>query len=154
MRDTRWAILAILVLISAACDGDNPVAPSGPQYPQVAGTYTGDLTMRLQSVPGVEAPLPTTLIVVQSGAQVTISGHLDFTGQRVQIPSVTGTVNETGFFTPAPGQGGAQSWEDPDCGTVRGDQTTLTFRGNNADYFESSQTDFCGTLTVSGMLTR
>ena len=41
----RRPFAAVLILI-AGCGG-GPAAPTGPQYPEVAGTYTGALTLSL-----------------------------------------------------------------------------------------------------------
>ena len=93
--------------------------------------------------------------VVQAGAQLTISASLTFSGETLQLPAVTGTINETGFVTPSGGVPETVSI-DPDCGVVRsgvGD-TSLTFSGNTVRYVEHFQTEFCGLWTFSANLTR
>ena len=97
--------------------------------------------------------LQARLTVVQSGSQLTITGSLTVFGQTVQLPAVTGTVNETGFFTATAG-GFATSVDDTTCGRIAVTSATLTFAGNTARYVENDKTDFCGNWLFSGTLTK
>ena len=48
---TRRRLLGVLTLVISACGDDGgPTTPSGPQYPQVAGTYSGPLTVSFSIV--------------------------------------------------------------------------------------------------------
>ena len=93
------------------------------------------------------------MVVVQAESQLTISGSMTLDGMTVQLPAVTGTINETGLFTAT--AGGFSTSAVPDtCGTITPTSSTLTFSGSTAQLHESATTDFCGTLTLDATLTR
>ena len=97
------------------------------------------------------------MVVVQAGSQLTISGSMTFDGVTMQLPKVTGTINETGFFTATAGTDGfspGAAASDDTCGTITSTSSTLTFSGSTAQLHESATTDFCGTLTLDATLTR
>ena len=94
------------------------------------------------------------MAVVQAGSQLTISGSLTFPGMTVQLPAVTGMINETGFFTATSGGFSTGAASDDICGTITPTSSTLTFSGSTAQLHESATTDFCGTLTLDATLTR
>ena len=142
----------IVVLLAVGCDGGGPTAPSGPQYPQVAGTYTGPLTFS-SSLLSTELTGSMRMTVVQSGAQITVNGSVTFLGETEELPAFTGTINETGFVT-VTGGGFSGTVSDPDCGTIATTSGTLTFSGRTARIHETATTDFCGNFTLSGTLTR
>ena len=61
---TRLPVFAVLILILAGCGG--PTAPS--EYPEVAGTYTGTLTLSVsQGSDSVTVTGSMRLVVEQSG---------------------------------------------------------------------------------------
>ena len=120
-------------------------------FPNVAGHYTGVLDWTASGT--YVALLGGDLTVVQVGSQLTLTGFVSLSGQIIQIPAVTGNVNQTGFVTATAG-GAASNVNDPTCGTISGVSTTLTFAGNTARYIEIATTQFCGTWTISGFLTR
>ena len=145
-----WALAFSLALMLPACGGDSPTSPSS-RIPSVAGTYTGPLNF---TADGVQiATLSTQMNVVQSGSQLTITGSVSFSGQTIQLPAVTGNVNETGFFTATSG-GAASEVSDPDCGLITTTSFTLAFSGNTARYVEIATTTSCGLWNLSGTLTR
>ncbi len=151
-------ILALsLALVLPACGGDKgPTSPSQtgpttPVFPNVAGTYTGALAFIAD---GVQLATGSgRMTVVQSGSQLTITGSMTFVGVTIQLPAITGNVNQTGFFSATSG-GAASSVTDPTCGIITTTSSTLTFSGSTARYVENATTDFCGTLQISGTLTR
>ncbi len=154
MTSTEGRILlgVVSAVLITACGGGEPTAPPAPEYPQVAGTYTGFVTLRMSAFAG-SADFPMTLNVVQSGAQVTFSGSVTAAGEVLQLPARTGTVNQTGFVTTG-GASDNEPWEDATCGTVTTTDSSLAFRGNAAELYLGANTDHCGFLTISGVLTR
>ena len=117
-------VLAITVLIG--CGADSPTAPTS-QIPEVAGTYTGPLTLRVVTT-GDSLQGSARFDVAQAGAQLTITGSITFLGETAQLPAITGTINATGFFTPTSG-GVAGAVNDPDCGRITPASASITFSG-------------------------
>ena len=148
VRSVVVAVLTVLLLTSAC--GESPTDPSS-QIPNVAGTYTGPIT--LSSAGRTLATGTARMTVVQAGAQLTITGSVAFSGATFQITAVTGTINRTGFFTPSR-RSFTNRVTDPTCGTITPVDASLTFAGNTARYVENSTTDFCGPLQLSGTLRR
>ena len=105
--------VAVVALLLAGCGGESPTAPSGPQYPSVAGNYAGTTTM---SFPELFQTLscPTTTSVTQTGASVNVA-PLVLGGQcaGTSIPFGAATIDSNGAFQ---GQG-STTFTDPDCGT-------------------------------------
>lgn len=144
----------VLAVVLTGCGADSPTAPTAPtlQIPDVAGTYTGPLTL-------LAVTAMTTLQgsarfdVAQAGAQLTISGSITFLGETVQLPApITGTINATGFFTPT--SGWVEEVNDPDCGRVTSTSASITFSGRTMRLVETASTDFCGNFELSGSLNR
>ena len=142
-------VLAITVLIG--CGADSPTAPTS-QIPEVAGTYTGPLTLRVVTT-GDSLQGSARFDVAQAGAQLTITGSITFLGETAQLPAITGTINATGFFTPTSG-GVAGAVNDPDCGRITPASASITFSGRTMRLVETAFTDFCGNFELSGTLSR
>lgn len=141
-------IVASLTLLGA-CD-----EMANSPYPEVAGTYTGTTIMDGTLIDPIE--IGTMRIeVVQSGSQVTISTTTTFLGETVELPDITGEINQTGFFT-ATGGGfsGDSSFSDPLCGTLTPRSATLSFSGRTARWVEYYRTDYCGEILFSTNLSR
>ena len=167
--------LLVLALAAAACGGDSssptmpaasPTVPAAPQYPQAAGVYQGSLTLSASPtasgfirqqlftlITGVESLGSSTqrvtaiMHVAQSGAQLTLGPVLN----AVQLPAVTGTVDQAGSFTPT---GGRYMTYHPNCGAYQGATLALAFSGRSARLLESSNTQHCGLVQLYGTLTR
>ncbi len=151
-------VLALVTPLVAACDdngnrggGTTPAGPSR-QVLQVAGTYTGPVTL-------VVAGSSTTagsarMVVAQSGSQLTITGSVTISGQTIQIAAVTGTINATGFFNATGGGSLTDTIQEPTCGTMRATSSTLTFSGSTARFVEDYTTTRCGPVQVSATLRR
>lgn len=135
----------ITLLLAGACS-----EITGPSVPDVGGTYTGSLTL---SGGGGSLDGSMRMDVAQAGAELTITGSITFLGETVQLPAVTGIINETGFFTATAG-GFSSTTSDPQCGTVTTTSATLTFSGDTARLQETASTSFCGNLSMFGTLTR
>ena len=85
----RISSVLIVVLLLGACGDSSPVAPSPspPPLPQVAGTYTGELTVGAR---GLQVPVTGRMDVTQAGSQVTVAlGWPDPDGSTSTLPSVT-----------------------------------------------------------------
>ena len=80
-------------------------------------------------------------------------GHARVFMESLWQQGVTGTVNETGFFTTSAG-GFTGAVSDETCGTLTTTSATLTFSGSTARISESATSEFCGSIQVSGTLTR
>ena len=155
MKTPRWRI-ATLAVILAGCGGDSggsPVDPS-PGYPQVAGTYAGPAIITLLAT-GSTLVGSGRATVVQAGNQLTINGSLTFEGVEVVLPAVTGTINETGFFTAtASGAVPTPPTTLGECGLLTLSSQSLTFAGRTMTFQESHDTTFCGSITLVATLSR
>ena len=150
----RPVAVVVLALVFVACGegGGSPTTPSS-RVPDVAGTYTGTLYLT-SSRSSQRVPIQMRMVVVQSGSQLTITGSLSFDGRRLDLPAITGTINQTGFFTLTAGGFYGDTVDDPDCGRITPTSESLTFSGRTARYQETADTQYCGTLQISGTLTR
>ena len=165
MNLSRLRLLAAgaVVVATAACGGDSsPTAPSSPttpppqpQIPNVAGTYSGPLTITASvEGSGLMVSLSGTMhiTVVQAGAQLTISGSISIVDETTALESVPGTVNETGLVTfPPDSLINAVPLGDDTCGTLTPTPTTLSFSGNTARFLQAA-IDGCGTVEILGTL--
>ena len=151
MRQRLLVILLLTLLITGCGDDGGPVAPSPPQFPQVAGTYNG--TLLTFSLVSDTLTGSMHMVLVQAGAQLTITGSMMLLGETVELPAVTGAVNETGFFTATAG-GFSETVSDETCGTLTTTSATPTFSGSTARITETAAAEFCGNIQLSGTLTR
>jgi len=138
------------LLLGLGLVGCNESPSAASQIPNVAGMYTGPVTMTVDgTIAGLNA---MSLTVTQVGEQVSITGSMLAAGQTVVLPAMNGTVNATGFFTLTSG-----SWTseyDALCGNHRLIDGSLTFSDRNAQYVKHEATDFCGSWALTGTLTR
>ena len=141
-------VVAGLILLGA-CD-----QMVNSPFPEVAGTYTGTTIMDGTLIDPIE--IGTMRIkVVQSGSQVTISTSMTFFDETIELPDITGEINETGFFT-ATGGGfsGDSSFSDPHCGRLTPRGATLSFSDGTARWVEYYRTDNCREILFSTNLSR
>lgn len=138
--------VVLLCAGALACEGI-----TGPNFPEVAGTYSGPLTVT-SSLAGT-ASGTMVLTVVQATEQLTITGSVTFFGSTSQIPAITGTINETGFFTATAG-GATAAAPDPDCGVMTTTSATINFSGGTVRFHQSITTTYCGSLAFDATLTR
>ena len=154
------ATCAVVVVATASCGGaSSPTAPSPqPQIPNVAGTYSGPLTITASAAGGVLlVSLSGTMqiTVVQAGAQLTITGSISIFEETNALEAVTGTVNETGLVTfPPDSVVHTVPMGDDTCGTITPAPTMLTFSGKMARFLQTASSDGCGNVEVLGTLTR
>ena len=148
MKNSPW-LIATVVAVLAGCS-----AESSPRYPQLAGTYTGPATITVFAT-GVTITGSGQAVVVQSRNELTISASLTFEGVESVLPAVTGTINETGFFTlTASGAVPGPPVVLGNCGVLTLTSQSLTFAGRTLTFQESARTTFCGSLTLAATFTR
>ena len=154
------AACAVVVVATASCGGDSsqdssPTAPSPqPQIPNVAGTYSGPLTITASALM-VNLSGTMQITVVQAGAQLTITGSISIFEETNALQAVTGTVNETGLVTfPPDSLVNAVPLDDDTCGTITLAPTMLTFSGDAARFLQTARSDRCGNIEILGTLTR
>ena len=121
--------------------------------PRVAGSYIGDVTISARSLGVVSVSGINRMEATQSGNQVTIGGVFAAIGEGIETPSITGTINETGVFTPTAGAG-ATLGSGPSCGTWMLASAAISFSGRSMQIQETMETDRCGVIRLSGTLAR
>ena len=143
----RTLFILALCVSATACD-----SIVGPSYPDVAGVYTGPLVWSVSASP---TPITGTMSinVVQQDDQLTVTGSITVLGTTSQLPAITGTINETGFFTATSG-GASGSAPDPTCGVITTTSSTLNFSGDTARFHETATTDYCGSWAFDATLAR
>ena len=171
------SLVAVLVAgLTVACgDGGTPTAPTPqPRIPQVAGEYTGQITLTAGTTFWNGSG---HLTVRQTGNQVSVSGTVVFEGHSVRISNITGSIDANGTFTGPPDQGlgegvvallvqspSAQiqqaifdvllgTTSDRTCGARLLESRSLTFSGQTANLVENWRTAHCGSVEISGRLT-
>ena len=156
----RVVACAVVAVATASCGGDsNPTAPSPqPQIPNVAGTYSGPLTITAAAEGNalmVSLSGTMQITVVQAGAQLTITGSISIFEETNALEAVTGTVSETGLVTfPPDSLANAVPLDDDTCGTIAPAPTMLTFSGDTARFLQTASSDRCGNIEIVGTLTR
>ena len=149
MRHAFPVSFAVLVLTFTGCSDDSPAAPT-PQFPQVAGTYTGTVFVVIGTWQGVGTG---RLVVRQAGSELTVEGTMTFPTFSWSVPAKTGTISATGYFTSNTG-GLVQLQRIAGCGFLRPLDASLTFAAGTARYVEDFTTDSCGSGQVSSDLVR
>ena len=142
------------LLMGTACAVTLACGITGPSYPDVAGSYIGPLTVTSSLVSGTLTGT-MSINVLQVDDQVTVTGSMTFMGSTNQLAAITGTINETGFFTGTAG-GVAPSTSDPECGVMTTTASTLSFSGPGptARFHQTISTTYCGGLSLDAELTR
>ena len=141
------ARVVLFVVVAAAC-GDSPTAPS--RYPQVAGSYIGDVRITRHSPRFLSVAGPYQIEVTQAGNRVTV-GRVSASvfGEGFETPFITGTINAEGVVTlPA----GAFLGNEPPCGTWMLASATISFSGRSMRIEVTMETDHCGEIGLSGTL--
>ena len=152
----RLAAIA-LCFIMVGC-GDSPTAPtaiSGGGFPDIAGTYSGPMTVTVTGATGYDAMRGTstlTITVTQSGSEVTVSMTQTWPGESPEIlwDSVRGTVDAIGILTLPP----ARDTSSVRCGRVRYVRDSFQFSAGSFSISMVADTDRCGRFEYRGTLTR
>lgn len=143
----KYAGLFLLIMVLAACDSTE----ADPWYLSLEGRYTGELTVS-SAAGSVSGSM--TVNVEQSGEQVTLSGTVQLLGQSRAFAAITGTVNNTGFFT-LTGGGYSGSLDDPNCGEVTGLSESINFIENESlEIVENYTYQVCGMVSLKAVLHR
>lgn len=102
--------LGVLAFFVIGCGSSTPTAPT-PSIPQVAGSYSGGVTIVYPEIPR-SLTCPATTTVTQSGALVSLAPMI-LTGQcgGVSVPLGQLTIDTTGSFVSQSG-----SLNEPSCG--------------------------------------
>lgn len=150
-------VIAIALMSGIGCENNSPssptVMPPAPSVPQVEGTYRGRLTVAGGGTSVYAGEM--TARVTQAGNSVTITGSYTApTGATAGLPSVTGYINASGYFTQTGGGSGSDTAEDPDCGTLRGTGQEISFSGRTMSYWAEISTTWCGLIQFSATLRR
>ena len=143
-RFQNFFVLGV-ILLAINCGGGSsgsPTSPSG-QFPNVAGTYTGQLTFTIDGQFG--GNIPSRLVAVQSGSEVTITSRVTIDGTPIDLNAVTGNINRTGFFTATASGSSSGPIYDQTCGYIVAISSSLTFSGSTVQFAETDTTDYCGT---------
>ncbi len=136
-----------LALVAVACS-DSPTAPS--PYPQVAGTYSGEVSLRGEGISEILGTLTAT--VVQAGNQLTITARM--TGLVNRTVTSRGTIGLNWGFTFIAGRDGGPPFHFPDCGMIQPTALIIGFAPDLSVHFERATSQFCGNLEVGGGLDR
>ena len=143
-------ILIVLCLSLSGCSG-SPIAPTGTAgFPDIAGTYSGTLTLTITGAPGHPPMRGTSTLVVtvtQSGSEVTLSGTQTWPGESPQLiwDGVRGTIDAIGIFTGPE----AKDSTDVDCGRVRYRSRRIQFSVGILSYSLVADTEQIGADSTS-----
>ena len=147
LKVTAGAVLATAVLL-AGCSA----ATSKGGIPQVAGNYSGKMTVSAPTLLASQVEFPMRMAVEQSGTRVTASGTLTIQGSESTFVWV-GTIDETGLFTPDEAQAPG-ALDTSLCGAVQVVTNRLAFTGNRAVLALIMNTAACGLIDYSASLAR
>lgn len=135
------------VIICTACN-------HGPGVPrQVAGTYTGTLT--IQHYFSTDARME--MVVPQAGERVTVTGTIMSENSILPLINAVGTLDATGLFVATEGGLSERTLlaeDDPQCGQRMWVGGSLVFNGNQARLGAIMDTAICGQITYRATLTR
>ena len=135
-------ILIVLCLSLSGCSG-SPIAPTGTAgFPDIAGTYSGTLTLTITGAPGHPPMRGTSTLVVTVTQSAGKSPQLIWDGVR-------GTIDAIGIFTGPE----AKDSTDVDCGRVRYRSRRIQFSVGILSHSLVADTDRCGHYQYSATLT-
>lgn len=146
----RVFLACATICATMACGGSSPTTPT-PTIPQVAGTYTGQVTITLPEVPSSRT-CPAQTAVTQSGSSVNIA-PIVFTGTcgNLSVPMGPTTIDATGALASS---GIAQTFFEPTCG---GNYTTIGsggFFGRELRITLTATSSACLNFNFTAVLTR
>lgn len=150
---------ASVVLAAAAAAGcDTPTSPTREipnAIPQVAGAYTGTLTMTVTDTPGYD-PMrgwaDMLLTVAQDGWDVTLTATTTWPGERPNViwDAAEGTIDRDGHWHGSE----RDTDEDAECGRVRYGDRVKHFIGFSFRYRLQAETQHCGVFAWMADLMR
>lgn len=137
-------------VFAAACSSSSPSSPT-PSIPQVAGTYTGQVTITLPEV-GQSRTCPANTSVTQSGSNVNIAPII-FTGScgNLSVPMGPTTIDATGALA---GSGLDGVFTEPSCGGTYHYVGSGGFFGRELRLTLSATSGLCYNFNFTAVLTR
>lgn len=151
------ALPSMFLLAFAACG-----STTGPSVPEVAGTYTGSLTVEATAVFGgmpetISATGSMRVLVEQDADRVTLSGSITTAGDTESIEAIAGTIDGAGVWTETGSEAGSFLFEDDDeCGYAASSE--VRFSGGSLEIeaaaTRSEPTFDCPNIAMSAKLTR
>ena len=152
-----FALPSAFLLAFTACG-----STTGPSIPEVAGTYTGSLTVEATAVfEGVSETITATgsmrVSVEQDADQVTLSGSITTAGETESLGAIAGTIDGAGVWTETGSEAGSFLFEDDDeCGYVASSEVRFSDGSLEieAAATRSEPTFDCPNIAMSAELTR
>ena len=156
-----WLVAASITLVVFFAGCNSPTAPTTTgvdTVPQVAGIYTGPITITVTGAPGeppIRGTAAMTITVTQVGREVTLTGTLTAPGEPPTAlwdddKPLTGTVDDNGVFHGS----NPEDYNNPDCGRVMYDHWRLTFGYGTLALDASAVTADCGRFEFDADLNR
>jgi hypothetical protein len=132
----------------AACGGGGVNGPSDDDVPNVAGSYTGTLSI---NGAGAVVTCPASTTVTQSANQVGFTA-LTLSGQctGLAFPMGNATLLPTGVLADS---GTTLTGVDPSCGSYTA-SASITFAGRTMSLSVLGNFQLCGTVSMNGQLSR
>ena len=145
----RCALVLVLMFAVACGGGSGPTAPQGPQYPAVAGSYAGTVTMAFPEL-GQSITCPATTSVAQTNASVSIAPII-LAGAcgGISIPLGSMTIDQNGSL----GTATSFSYTEPSCGVYNG-TVSGGFFGQQFQISINATSTTCYNFNFTASLTR
>lgn len=151
-----FVVVAVYVLF-AAC-GSSPTTPTPvatpppvPQYPAVAGTYSGTIVISLPEL-NTSVTCPAQTVVTQSGASVNIAPiQLTPACNSLALPLGSVTIDTTGAIL---GPGLSGNYFEPACGGTYAYTASGGFFGRELRIAFNATSAVCYNLNFSAVLSR
>lgn len=139
----RLIPVALAAVALLACQQTTPTGP-----PNVAGTYTGTLTMTVPS--RGDRSFDAVVDVAQSGNDLDIS--MVISSSEVSSSSrASGKISNAGEFIYGRGR---RPSAFPDCGYITRSTGSMKFSGKTLRWTATAETENCGAITADATLTR
>ena len=145
----RICFVAVYVICVSACGGSSPTTPT-PTIPQVAGAYSGSVTVNLPEVQQSRT-CPASTAVTQSGSTVNIAPIvLGGTCGNLSLPIGQGTIDATGALQ-GPNTG---VFAEPTCGGNYSYTASGGFFGRELRISLAATSAICLNFNFTAVLTR
>jgi hypothetical protein len=142
---------ALMLMLAAACGGDNgsPTSPSGP--PAVNGNYSGSVTVNFPEL-NAAVTCPASTVVTQSGSTVNVA-PIVLTGQcgNLSVPLGQVTIDNTGALD---GSGSSGTFFEPSCGGNYNYTGSGGFFGREFRLSMTATSAVCFNFNFTAVLTR
>jgi len=135
--------VALAAVALLACQQTTPTGP-----PEVAGTYTGTMTMAVPSLGNFS--FDAVVDVAQIGNDLDIIMEISILGVS-SSSRVSGEISNAGELIYGRGR---QPSALPDCGYITRSTGSMKFSGKTLRWTATAETENCGTITADATLTR